>query len=1050
MTSFPTALHHRIRELARRAPDAPALAAPFQNDLRLSRGALDARASHLARQLRAAGVGAEVRVGVCVERSCELFVALLAVLKAGGVFVPLDPRHPAARLDWIVRDAQLRHGIVDAAGRAALGAPFEHAFDAMSAAGDGADAAAFADDEDVPVHPRAAAYMIYTSGSTGTPKAVVVEHGPLAAHCDALAAALPIEGGDRLLHFASVNFDAAHECWLAPLAVGASVTIAPPQPFAPDAAHALMVRESVSVAAFPPAYLREFAAHAARDGVPPALRVLAFGGEALPQQAFEFVRRTFPSVRLINGYGPTEAVISPMLWPVEPGDTPELAANDAYASLPIGRVIGPRVARIDGDEAGESGEGGELLLGGVCIARGYHGRPALTAERFIPDAHGEPGARVYRTGDLARLRADGAFDYLGRLDDQVQVRGVRVEPAEIAACLRTHPAVADAAVIAETGNGPTRLIACVALRAAADDAALKAHVGAQLPAAWQPHRFVRCAGLPYTLNGKIDRAALRERIAAARDTEQQAGDAPRTPTEAQIAGFWQTLLGLDATPSRDDRFFALGADSLAAMQLQAAIRAALRVNLRLDSLFADPTLAELAAHVDRAERETGEPLAAIAARRVPADLDVPHVDRAASLAQQRFWVLAQTRDASAAYHIAAHWTIDGALDRAALQRALDHVIERHDAWRTTLVDNDDGIVMQRIHAHLPVAITTLDLREQPPAARDAEAARIAERDAGAPFDLSRGPLLRATLVVLADERHRLLLTAHPRDYRRLELALRIRRAVGRVPRIRTRPRAVVARTADPVRRLRGLAARHARRRRRRASARLLARRIARRAGPARAAGRPPAGRDAHAAGRTRVGPPARRGGGRRAVSCARRAGHGLHGAAGRARRMAVAPDRRDGRGRRGAGRASSAPGDARAARPVPEYGRAARARGADAAVPRAGRRGTHGGTRRGRAPGRAVRARRRCGEAARQARRRMAAREIRAAVRCAARQRAAGRDRGGDAGPRSRRALRFRAGLHRRREWDRTRRRLRDRLHRRRYRARMARQLCGAARVRRT
>nr|WP_223962460.1 amino acid adenylation domain-containing protein [Burkholderia diffusa] len=433
MTSFPTALHHRIRELARRAPDAPALAAPFQNDLRLSRGVLDARASHLARQLRAAGVGAEVRVGVCVERSCELFVALLAVLKAGGVFVPLDPRHPAARLDWIVRDAQLRHGIVDAAGRAALGAPFEYAFDAMSAA---AAAAAFVDDEDVPVHPRSAAYMIYTSGSTGTPKAVVVEHGPLAAHCDALAVALPIEGGDRLLHFASVNFDAAHECWLAPLAVGASVTIAPPQPFAPDAAHALMVSESISVAAFPPAYLREFAAVAARDGVPPALRVLAFGGEALPQQAFEFVRRTFPSVRLINGYGPTEAVISPMLWPVEPGEMPVLADDDAYASLPIGRAIGPRVARIDGGASGEPGEGGELLLGGVCLARGYHGRPALTAERFIPDAHGEPGARVYRTGDLARLRADGAFDYLGRLDDQVQVRGVRVEPAEIAACLR--------------------------------------------------------------------------------------------------------------------------------------------------------------------------------------------------------------------------------------------------------------------------------------------------------------------------------------------------------------------------------------------------------------------------------------------------------------------------------------------------------------------------------------------------------------------------------------------------------------------------------------
>ncbi|MBW5809052.1 amino acid adenylation domain-containing protein, partial [Burkholderia sp. COPS] len=710
---------------------------------------------------RAAGVGAEVRVGVCVERSCELFVALLAVLKAGGVFVPLDPRHPAARLDWIVRDARLRHGIVDAAGRTALGTPFEHAFDAAAEAADGHEVAE--DDEAVPVHPRAAAYMIYTSGSTGTPKAVVVEHGPLAAHCDALAAALPIEAGDRLLHFASVNFDAAHECWLAPLATGASIVVAPPQPFAPDAAHALMVSEAVNVAAFPPAYLREFAAVAARDGVPPALRVLAFGGEALPQQAFEFVRRTFPSVRLINGYGPTEAVISPMLWPVEPGETPALAADDAYASLPIGRVIGPRVARLDGVDGGGVGE---LLLGGVCVARGYHGRPALTAERFVPDADGEPGARVYRTGDLARLRDDDAFDYLGRLDDQVQVRGVRVEPAEIAACLRAHPAVADAAVVADTGNGPTRLIACVALRAAADDAALKAHVAGQLPAAWQPHRFVRCDALPYTLNGKIDRAALREKIAAARDTTQGGGDAPRTPTEQQLAGLWQTLLGLDVAPSRDDRFFALGADSLAAMQLQAAIRAAVRVNLRLDTLFADPALAELAEAVDRAERETGEPLAAIAARRLTtgaadaAAACAPFVDRAASLAQQRFWVLAQTRDASAAYHIAAHWAIDGTLDRDALQRALDHVIGRHEAWRTTLVDNDDGVVMQRIHAHLPVSIASVDLRDQPPAARDAQAARLAEREAAEPFDLARGPLLRATLVALADDRHRLLLTAH--------------------------------------------------------------------------------------------------------------------------------------------------------------------------------------------------------------------------------------------------------------------------------------------------
>ena len=885
-----------------------------------------------------------MRVGVCVERSGDLFVALLAVLKAGGVFVPLDPRHPAARLDWIVQDAQLRHGIVDVAGRAALGTPFDHTFDAADGAAHGQEIVA--DDEAVPVHPRVAAYMIYTSGSTGTPKAVVVEHGPLAAHCDALAAALPIEAGDRLLHFASVNFDAAHECWLAPLATGASIVVAPPQPFAPDAAHALMVNESVNVAAFPPAYLREFAAVAARDGVPPALRVLAFGGEALPQQAFEFVRGTFPSVRLINGYGPTEAVISPMLWPVEPGETPVLAADDAYASLPIGRVIGPRVARVDGSEADGVGE---LLLGGVCVARGYHGRPALTAERFIPDADGEPGARVpHRRPRTAARRRRIRLSRAPRRPGSGARRACG--SAEIAACLRSHPAVADAAVVAETGNGPTRLIACVALRAAADDAALKAHVAAQLPAAWQPHRFVRCDALPYTLNGKLDRAALRETIAAARDTAQGSGDAPRTPTEQQLAGLWQTLLGLDVTPSRDDRFFALGADSLAAMQLQAAIRASVRVNLRLDTLFADPALFELAEAVDRAERETGEPLATISARRVPADAAVstaPYVDRAASLAQQRFWVLAQTRDASAAYHIAAHWTIDGTLDRAALQRALDHVIGRHEAWRTTLVDNDDGVVMQRIHAHLPVSIADIDLRDLPPAARDAQAARLAERDAAEPFDLAHGPLLRATLVALADDRHRLLLTAHHAitdgwssrcAFDELSAAYRAY-AEGREPSLPDLP-IQYADYADWQRDM--LAGGEGERQLD------YWRGALRDVPPARAAGRSSAGATRTLQGaRVSVRLPD-------AVAAdvrqlARDAQATVFTVLLAGRRMAVAPDRRNGRRRRGAGRASPAPGNARAARAVPEYGRAACASGADAAVPCARRCDAHGGARCGRA-----------------------------------------------------------------------------------------------------
>lgn len=747
---FPIALHQQIRAQARLAPDAPALASFTPHTVRLSRGELDLRASRLAARLRAAGVTAEVRVGVCVERSCDLFVALLAVLKAGGVFVALDPRHPAARLDWLAEDAGLAHGIVDVGADAAMRARFAQCFTV------GRDdlAGSVLADEDVPVDPRAAAYMIYTSGSTGTPKAVVVEHGPLALHCAALCTALPIGPADRLLHFASVNFDVSIEAWLAPLSLGASVVISDPPPFTPATARALMEREGVTNTTLPPAYLREFAAESARCGVPSALRVLLFGGEAMSQDTFNEIRQVFPAIRLVNGYGPTEAVISPMLWPVDPGSVPALEQGNGHASLRIGWPIGPRIARVDA--------AGELLLGGVCLARGYHGRPALTAERFLPDPTGEPGARVYSTGDLARERADGSFDYLGRIDDQVQVRGVRVEPGEIAACLLTHPAVRDAGVLAEAAAGRTQLIACVALAEALTDDDLKAHLTARLPQAWLPHRFARFERLPYTLNGKLDKAALRLAVAALPLASSADYVTPETAVERALAALWQALLNDPAPIGRADRFFVRGGDSLGAMQMQAAVRIEWQVNLRLEGLFDDPSLAELALLIERSETEAGG--AGLVLSTFPQALrqtgDASFVDYPASFAQQRFWVLAQTRDAGAAYHIAVQWDIRGALNATLLQRALDQLIARHEAWRTTLVENDDGIVMQRIHTQLPVHMAEVDLRVHGEAQRTALAADLAQAHVIDAFNLSSGPLLRATLLTLSDTAQRLLLTTH--------------------------------------------------------------------------------------------------------------------------------------------------------------------------------------------------------------------------------------------------------------------------------------------------
>jgi amino acid adenylation domain-containing protein/non-ribosomal peptide synthase protein (TIGR01720 family) len=753
MTTFPTALHQRLRELARSAPNAPALAAFSPHTVRMSRGELDARASHVAAMLRARGVGAEVRVGVCIDRSCDLFVALLAVLKAGGVFVPLDPRHPAQRLDWMVRDAGLQHGIVTRAADATMRARFEHCIEADAV--DITQPLAF---DDARVHPRSAAYMIYTSGSTGTPKAVVVEHGPLAAHCDAVIDAYPMTDADRVLHFASVNFDLAHEYWLAPLAAGASIAVTAPGAVAPDDARALVEQEHVTIAAFPPAYLREFAQAARRHGAPAALRVLAFGGEAMPGDVFAEIRQTFNNARLINGYGPTETVISPMLWPLDLSGSFD---DTSCASLPIGGPIGLRTARVsapgsaDGASIGE-GSAGELLLGGACLARGYHGRAAQTAERFIPDADGAPGSRVYRTGDLACLGSDGAYDYMGRIDDQVQIRGVRIEPGEIAQCLRSHPGVRDAVVLVEQIAGRVQLIACVVTENTIDESALREHLSRHLPEAWQPHRFAVLEALPYTLNGKLDREALRARVAS-----QEAVALYREPqgdTARKLAAIWHAILGGEPV-GLDDRFHARGGDSIAIMRMQAAIRAELRVNLRLDALFADRSLEELAALVDASEAEDlTQPLPLKAAMRSTTAKD--YTDHRASFAQQRFWVLAQTRDAGDAYHIAAHWNIRGSIDHPLLEKALAQVIERHEAWRTTLHEDDNGIVMQRVHGRIAVPVEQIDLRGIALESRKARASELADEHATRTFDLQRGPLLRASLVTLAADEHRLMLTAH--------------------------------------------------------------------------------------------------------------------------------------------------------------------------------------------------------------------------------------------------------------------------------------------------
>ena len=556
---------------------------------------LERGANQLAHRLLAAGVGAEVRVGVSVERGLEMIVALLAVLKAGGAFVPLDPGYPAERLGYMLADAGIGHLVT----QTALAGRFARPGLSLLAVDDASLADAPGHDPAVCIQPEQAAYLIYTSGSTGQPKGVTVAHGPLAMHCAAIAERYQLCDSDRVLHFASINFDLAHEYWLMPLMTGASLLITDPVLWSPAEMIARLLEHGVTVAAFPPSYLVQVAAAQRQAARRAHLRVLAFGGEALSVAGFAAVRAAFPSATLINGYGPTEAVISPMLWITGPGADPAGWADGT--SLPIGHVVGARSAWVLDTELNPLpvGVAGELYLGGEGIARGYHGRPGLTAERFLPDPFGAAGSRLYRTGDVARWRADGAMDILGRADHQVKLRGLRIEPGEIEAQLLGCPGVREAVVWVQGEAVHQRLVGYLVAQQGAvlDLAAIRAQLAGQLPDYMVPDQWQELAALPVNGAGKVDRKALPVPAWQGRPYR-----APVGALEVALAAVWAEVLQCERV-GRDDHFFELGGHSLLATQVRSRLKACCAIEAALDIFFIFPILSDMAQAL--AERAVG-------------------------------------------------------------------------------------------------------------------------------------------------------------------------------------------------------------------------------------------------------------------------------------------------------------------------------------------------------------------------------------------------------------------------------------------------------------
>jgi amino acid adenylation domain-containing protein len=565
-------------------PDAIALRA---EDGDLTYAELDAAARDLAARLAASGVGPESRVGVLAERTPGLVVSILGVLHAGAAYVPLDPEYSDERLRYVVADAGCAVVLGDAchAGRAErLGAPGEAA----------------------PVRsvrsPGGLCYVMYTSGSTGRPKGVAVSHRGVVNRVAWGQRTWPLGPGDRVLHKTPFTFDVSVWELLWPLSAGATVVLARPGGHRdPAYLAALLAGERITVAHFVPSMLRQFLEGGERRSFP-ALRRVFCSGEALSRDLVESFGRAV-GAELHNLYGPTEASIEVTWWPCTTGDP--------GAPVPVGRPIPNAVLRVLDARCRvvPVGVRGELYLGGVPVARGYWGRPAMTAERFVPDPFGPPGSRLFRTGDWARWGEDGTLEFLGRTDDQVKLRGMRVEPGEVEATLRRHEAVADAAVaVVRRPSGHDVLVAGVVARSSSSADLVDRLLAAarrELPPYMVPWRVLVLPELPRTPSGKADGRALGELAAAqAARAARSAESRPPTELEEAIRRILAEVLLVDE-PGVDANFFDLGGNSLLAMQVLSRVEGTLGVRVTPQELFSAPTVAELARRVSAAADAAG-------------------------------------------------------------------------------------------------------------------------------------------------------------------------------------------------------------------------------------------------------------------------------------------------------------------------------------------------------------------------------------------------------------------------------------------------------------
>jgi len=743
----------RFDEVARRWPDRAAVTDRVHT---LTYGALDARANSLAHALRGRGVGPEVPVGLLMERSVDFVCGLLAILKAGGSYLPLDPRTPAARLDAQLARVGSPLLLVEEGMRPPL-PRFSGSFLDLGRVLAGRRSSSLLSPL-LSSPPRLAgrenlAYVLFTSGSTGAPRAVGVTHGNVLDYTTAILAELEI-GPEDALHFgmvSTVGADLGNTALFPALLSGGCLHLIAPET-REDGGLILgrdLERHAVDVLKIVPSHFEALLATATTPASLLPSRLLVFGGESLTFELVKRIEAAPHTCEIANHYGPTEATVgAAMLRHVSSG-----AGARSCRTVPIGRPL-PRVDLLVLDSRGAPAPlelPGELYIAGPGVARGYVNDPAATAERFVPALDGR---RMYRSGDRVRMLGDGAIELLGRLDHQVKIRGVRVELGEVEAALRRDPAIRDAVVLAHAE--PDAPLALAAYVVAASDRDLdldrvRTEVQTHLPDAMVPRVWVQLERLPLTPNGKIDRAllpALRVQARApARDRTL------RTPTQVLLAGIWAQLLRTEVGGARDD-FFQLGGHSLLAMPLVARVQEVFAVELPLRVLFRQPGLEEMAEEIDRTRRRgllDGElPLL----RSVPRGGALP-----LSFGQQRLWFLEQLHPGSRQYNMLLALELRGQLDQAAFRASVQSLVDRHEALRTSFLEVD-GEPRQRIEARVEAPVEIVDLSALPADARQAAVDRHVRLELHRQFDLSSAPLLHATLLAFSPGEHVLLIAQH--------------------------------------------------------------------------------------------------------------------------------------------------------------------------------------------------------------------------------------------------------------------------------------------------